>query len=115
MDEVFQDEWGNYFDRNGQPLSLFDLIARGIDVVGAWSSRSPYYSPDDPRYQQRGGYGYPQQYPGRTSNQDFNVGGSVDPRTGIRLNTQLSPWAIGLIAGGAVLLLGGFLTGRGRR
>lgn len=106
MDEVFQDEYGNYFDRNGQPLSLFDLIARGIDVVGAWSSRSPYYSPDDPRYQQRGGYSNQQAIPYRTNG--VNIGGSVDPRGGVSTSLQISPMM--LLIFGAVG--GAFLFGR---
>lgn len=102
MDEVFQDEWGNYFDRNGQPLSLYDLIARGIDVVGAWSSRSPYYSPNDPRYQQG-------QYPVRYS-QPYPVGGSPSFSPG-GVNTQgfqINWWA----AAGIGLLVGVFFAGR---
>lgn len=106
--EVYQDEWGNYFDAEGRQLSINDLIARGIDVVGAWSSRSPYYSPDDPRYQQgRGGYpyGYPSGYPAQQL-----PGGNFVPGT---LNTQgfqLNWWTAALIG----LLVGAFLLGKKR-
>lgn len=110
MDDVFYDQWGNYFDRNGDPLSVYDLIARGIDVAGAALSHSPYYSPDDPRYQQRGGYPYPQAYPVRTNQNDVNIGGSLDPRRGLTTNLQISPWM--LAVGG--LAVGAFLFGRRR-
>jgi len=114
MDEVFLDQFGNYYDSNGNQLSWYDLALRGIDVAGAALSRSPYVSPDDPRYQQRGGYGYPQQYPARTSSPDFAVSGNVDARTGVRLNTQIPTWAIALGAALGGALLFGNLLGRRR-
>lgn len=104
MDEIYQDQWGNYFDAYGRQLDINDLIARGIDVVGAWTSRSPYYSPDDPRYRNQG------RYPVQQSNvywpqQTASPGG---------INTQglqLNWWAIA----GIGVLAGAFIFGKRSR
>lgn len=112
--DYYQDIWGNYVFNDGTSLSLNDLIARGIDVTGAWLSRSPYVSPDDPRYQQRNNYpyGYPQTVPVRTGQgTDFAVGGSLSPTGGLRTNVQVSPWL--LMLGG--LFVGAIFFGKGRR
>jgi hypothetical protein len=99
MDEIYQDEWGNYFDAYGRQLSINDLIARGIDVAGAWASRSPYYSPDDPRYrEQQGRYPQPSNvyWPQQT----------VSPTNLNRQGFQLEWWAlvgIGAIVGAVFL------------
>lgn len=112
MDTVYYDQFGNYFDRYGAPLTLNDLIARGIDVVGAWGSRSPYISPDDPRYRGRNSpYVYPQGYPRNQGADDFSIGGSLNPRGGLSVNSQVSPWVLMLVGLGAGLLL----FGKGRR
>lgn len=94
MNEYYRDGWGNYYDQDGNPIDWQSVLERGIDVVGAWSSRSPYYSPDDPRYQQRGGYGGYGPYP--TGNQTF-VPGAVTPG-GFSINWQTAA-IVGLLAG----------------
>lgn len=107
-DEVYMDNWGNYFDANGRQLDIYDLIARGIDVAGAYAGRSPYISPDDPRYrddryQQPYGYGFPNQT--RTRSGDF-IPGAVNDR-----GFQLNWWSAALIG----VVVGAFLLGkRGR-
>lgn len=90
------------FDQYGNPI--WDTINRGIDVVGAAWSRSPYISPDDPRYQQ-GGY-YNGGYPGSPA----QVPAGYVPGT---LNTQgfqINWWTAALIG----LLVGAFLLGKRR-
>lgn len=103
-EEIYTDNFGNYFDRYGRALDVNDLIARGIDVVGAWSSRSPYVSPDDPRFRNRGGGWFPggggQMVPVGSA-----VPGSVNPQ-----GFQLSWWAAGLIG----VVVGAFLLGKRR-
>ena len=37
----------------GGGIDWGSIINRGIDVACGYLTRSPYYSPDDPRYQQR--------------------------------------------------------------
>jgi hypothetical protein len=109
MDQVFTDGFGNYFDRDGNQLSLYDLIARGIDVVGAGVSHSPYYSPDDPRYDERGAGGNYPIYtgPGNRS----QVPGGLVPGTVNAQGFQLNWWTAALIG----VLVGSFLLGkRGR-
>jgi hypothetical protein len=109
MEEVFTDGYGNYyFTASGQPLTYFDLIARGIDVAGARLSRSPYISPDDPRYQ-RGNFpaNFPQ--PGsanqtRTNSGDY-IPGAVNDR-----GFQLNWWTAALIG----VVVGSFLLGKKR-
>lgn len=109
MDDVFQDDWGNwYFKENGQPLTYFDLIARGLDVIGAAWSDSRYVSPDDPRYRRGSTYQDQQIYYSRTNPNGVNVGGSFDPRGGINTNVQISPMML-LIIG---LMGGAFVFGR---
>lgn len=105
-DEVYMDDWGNYFDASGRQLDIYDLIARGIDVAGAYAGRSPYISPDDPRYRnQRGGW-FPQSYPGQGVPPGSAVPGAVNPQ-----GFQMSWWAAGLIG----VIAGAFLLGkRGR-
>lgn len=91
-----------YLDASGNPV--WDSINRGIDVLGAWASRSPYYSPDDPRYQ-RQDYGrgsYPPEYVG---------GGSYVPGTLSTQGFQINWWTAALIG----LLIGAFFLGKGRR
>jgi len=110
-DEVYTDGFGNYFDAYGRTLDINDLIARGIDVVGAWASRSPYYSADDPRYRQQGRYpqsppygaGFPNQT--RTASGDF-VPGAVNDR-----GFQLNWWSAALIG----VVVGAFFLGKGKR
>lgn len=102
-DEVYTDGFGNYFDASGRQLDIYDLIARGIDVAGAYAGNSPYYSPDDPRYQNRGGWNYPAQgYPNTTQ-----------PNAPVSFNPQgfNMPWWALL---GLGLLAGSFLLGRRR-
>lgn len=101
-EEIYSDGMGNYFDRYGRPLDINDLIARGIDVVGAWSSRSPYVSPDDPRFQNRGGGWFPNQ-----PNVPF---GSTAPVAINQQGFQMPWWALL----GIGLLAGSFLLGRRR-
>jgi len=106
--DYYQDSWGTYrFIGNGRELNVYDLIARGIDVVGAWSSRSPYVSPNDPRFQQqqRGNYGAGYPNPSPVGNQTF-VPGSINP-SGFQIN-----WQTALIGG---LLIGAFFLGSKRR
>lgn len=106
MDEVYTDGFGNYFDADGNSLSLYDLIARGIDVVGAWSSRSPYYSPDDPRYQQGQYPQYGQRYPvSGAYGQGGSIPGTVNPQ-----GFQLNWWAAALIG----VVAGAFFLGKRR-
>lgn len=89
------DDYSYNFDWSGDN-PLWGAINRGIDVLGAYSSRSPYYSPDDPRYQQqqgRGGGYYPQ------------PGGQVyaSPQGGAGIN--LSTNTLMLIAGGILIFM----------
>jgi len=100
-EEIYSDGFGNYFNQYGQPLSINDLIARGIDVVGAWSSRSPYVSPNDPRYRNRGGW-FPNQ---------ANVPVSSTAPVAINQQGFQMPWWALL---GIGLLAGSFLLGRRR-
>lgn len=91
----------------GGGLDWTSIINRGIDVAGARLSRSPYYSPDDPRYQTQGGpMYYPQgpvyQGPPGSDYPLGNVGAS---------GVQLSQTTILLIGLAAAL----FLFGRSRR
>ncbi|MFN0108540.1 MAG: hypothetical protein ACKVZH_06765 [Blastocatellia bacterium] len=104
-EEVYTDGFGNYFDAYGRTLDINDLIGRGIDVLGAWSSRSPYYSADDPRYRNQQGR-YPQGYP----QGGFPVGGSI-PGAVNPQGFQLNWWAAALIG----VVAGAFLLGKGRR
>lgn len=104
-EEVFTDGFGNYFDAYGRTLDTNDLIARGIDVLGAWASRSPYYGPDDPRYRNQQGR-YPSNYPVSGYPAGGNVPATVNPQ-----GFQLTWWAAGLIG----IVVGSFLLGkRGR-
>lgn len=102
---IYTDGYGNYFDEYGRTLSLNDLIARGIDVVGAATSNSPYYSPDDPRYQGNFPYGYPSPYPAQQL-----PGGQFVPGTVSTQGFQLNWWSAALIG----LLVGAFLLGKRR-
>lgn len=106
-DEVYMDEFGNYFDANGRQLDIYDLIARGIDVAGAYAGRSPYISPNDPRYRERRGGWYPQSgYPNQTrTNTGDYIPGSVNPR-----GFQLNWWSAALIG----VVVGAFLLGKRR-
>jgi len=109
MDEVYTDGFGNYFDAYGRTLDTNDLIARGIDVLGAWASRSPYYSADDPRYRQTGRYpqGYPNSgYPGSPS----QVPAGYVPGTVNTQGFQLNWWTAALIG----VVVGSFLLGKKR-
>lgn len=98
-----------YFDEYGNPI--WDSINRGIDVIGAAVSDSPYYSPDDPRYQQ-GGYspgGYypqPQYYP-----QPAAQGGNLSLGSVGLSGVNVSP--VTLLLGGIVLAL--IFFGKSRR
>lgn len=104
--EVYTDGYGSYFDASGRQLDIYDLIARGIDVAGAYAGRSPYYSPDDPRYQNRGGWGFP--------SGTYPVGGYPTAQNApVSFNPQgfNMPWWALL---GIGLLAGSFLLGRRR-
>jgi len=107
-EEVYTDGFGNYFDAYGRSLDINDLIARGIDVAGAWASRSPYYSPDDPRYRQGNQQRYPAGgYPGSPS----QVPAGYVPGTVNTQGFQLNWWTAALIG----VVVGSFLLGkRGR-
>lgn len=77
-------------------------INRGIDVLGAWASRSPYYSPDDPRYQQQQQQRQPQVY----APTDPNASGAV--RTNLNndgAGINLSKETLMLIAGGVLIFM----------
>lgn len=76
-------DWGN-------------IINRGIDVVGAWSSRSPYVSPDDPRYreQPRPIYQQPQPQP-QPSRPPQNDGDGI----------KLSKETLMMFAGGVLIFM----------
>lgn len=105
MDEYYTYDGVTAFDWSGNRYDVFDLIARGIDVVGAATSNSPYVSPDDPRYRNRGGW-FPQPYPGQGVPPGSAVPGAVNPQ-----GFQMSWWAAGLIG----IVAGAFLLGkRGR-
>jgi hypothetical protein len=87
-----------------------DSINRGIDVLGAWASRSQYVSPDDPRYRQpRGGY-YPQQpyYEPR----GVSVQGDVNAR-GVNAGLNISTNTLLLVGLGVVVFMLGTKRGRG--
>jgi len=92
------------FDARGQRYDINDLIMAGISVVGAATSNSPYVSPQDPRYQNRGGW-LPGQFPGQ----------GIPPGTAapVAINQQgfQMPWWALL---GIGLLAGSFLLGRRR-
>jgi len=109
MDEVYTDGFGNYYDAYGRTLDTNDLLARGIDVLGAWASRSPYYSPDDPRYQQGQ---YPQRYPagGGYPGSPSQVPAGYVPGTVNTQGFQLNWWTAALIG----LVVGSFLLGKRR-
>lgn len=94
------------FDQHGNRYDLFDLIARGIDVVGAATSDSPYVSPNDPRYQNRNGGWFPSNYPA----QGYPSGA---PNAPVSFNPQgfNMPWWALL---GLGLLAGSFLLGKRR-
>lgn len=106
MDEFFTYDGVTAFDWSGNRYDVYDLIARGIDVVGAATSNSPYVSPDDPRYRNRGGGWFPGQFPGQGIPPGSTVPATVNPQ-----GFQLSWWAAGLIG----VVVGAFLLGkRGR-
>ena len=107
MDEFYTYDGVTAFDWSGNRYDVYDLIARGIDVVGAATSNSPYVSPDDPRYRNRGGGWFPQPLPNqtRTNTGDF-IPGAVNDR-----GFQLNWWSAALIG----VVVGAFLLGkRGR-
>ena len=110
MDEVYTDGFGNYFDASGRQLDIYDLIARGIDVAGAYAGNSPYYSPDDPRY--RNGNRYPTNYPGQGyPGSPSQVPAGYVPGTVNTQGFQLNWWTAALIG----VVVGSFLLGkRGR-
>jgi hypothetical protein len=88
--------WPDYYNlTDGGGIDWGSIIGRGIDVVGAAVSNSPYYSPDDPRYQQQGPVYYPQ----------TGGGGQVvttgQGGAGIHLSTN----TLMLIAGGILIFL----------
>lgn len=92
-----------------------EWVNRGIDVLGAWASRSPYISPSDPRYRANINVGmqpsyYPQQYPAPVPG--VNPGADVAvSRSGLQLST---PVIAGLAAAGGLLLAGVLFGKRGR-
>ncbi len=87
---------------DGYEYDVNDLIARGIDVLGAWASRSQYYSPDDPRYQQGQ---YPNRYPATYPSTAPNSPVSLSP-AGFAM-----PWWALL---GIGIVVGSFLLGKRR-
>jgi len=116
MDDFYTYDGVTAFDSSGNRYDVFDLIMAGINVAGATLSHSPYYAENDPRFKQGGRYSQPVPRQSDTrSNQDFNAGGSFDPRTGLRLNTQISPWMIAVGGGLLVALLAGSLLGGRKR
>ncbi len=78
------------------------LIGRGIDVTGAVLSRSPYYSPDDPRYQGGGYPSFPQQPGYYPQQQQAYTLGSVGAG-----GVTVSPTTILLVGVAAALILFG--------
>jgi hypothetical protein len=60
---------GSYYDsyfRHDPPDDVpwyVDPLNRGLDVLGAWASDSPYVSPDNPRYRPSQTTVYAPQYP----------------------------------------------------
>jgi hypothetical protein len=103
MDQYITYDGITAYGPGGYEYDVNDLIARGIDVLGAWTSRSPYISPDDPRYQQG-------QYPVRPpSTFPSNV-----PNSPVSLNPNgfAMPWWALL---GIGVVVGSFLLGKGRR
>jgi hypothetical protein len=112
--EVWYDDFGNAYDQYGNPIDWNALFARGLDVVGAWASRSPYVSPDDPRYQQRGGYPQGNYPPNYTQTAGVGVSGNIGPG-GVKTSLQLSPTVVfvGALVVGA-LFVGPLITGRRR-
>lgn len=109
MDEVYTDGYGNYFDVSGRQLDIYDLIARGIDVAGAYAGRSPYISPDDPRY--RAGQ-YQTRYPanGGYPGSPAQVPSGYVPGTVNTQGFQLNWWTAALIG----VVVGSFLLGKKR-
>lgn len=102
MDEFYTYDGVTAFDWSGNRYDVYDLIARGIDVVGAATSNSPYFSPDDPRFRNRGGGWFPQAgYPSPNPE-------SVSPGSVNRQGVQINFWF--LLFGAA--LLGAFAAGR---
>lgn len=75
------------------------IINRGIDVVGAAVSKSPYYSPNDPRYQ-------PQPQPPVYYPTSAGAGGAV--RTSVSSDgagLHLSKETLMMIAGGVLIFM----------
>jgi hypothetical protein len=110
MDEVYTDGLGNYYDASGRQLDIYDLIARGIDVAGAYAGRSPYISQDDPRY--RAGQ-YPTRYPasgGGYPGLPSQVPAGYVPGTVNTQGFQLNWWTAALIG----VVVGSFLLGKKR-
>jgi len=104
--ELYQNDYyqsGIPYDPN---IDLYDLAARGIDVAGAALSRSPYYSPDDPRYRANNQniYQFPQPLP-----QGGNVAAASLNSGGISASIPFWAWALGGV------VLAAFLFGKGRR
>lgn len=92
--------------QGGNQLDIFDLIGRGIDVVGSTLSHSPYLSPNDPRYGQRNA---PPVVYGSVPTQSYNhcnglqLGGSVGAGGTVGGGGVCLPWW-GLALGGALIL-----------
>jgi hypothetical protein len=82
---------------------------RGLDVLGAWSSRSPYISPDDPRYRELQRMGYAPPYYEGTHYPGLNQPSANVSQFGTQFNIPFWGWAlIGVVAGS-------YFLGKGRR
>ena len=84
------------------------IIERGIDVAGARLGRSPYFSPDDPRYRPNVNIGYPPGYGFPPGGRPDQVSADVSP-AGTQFTVPWWAWAFGGI------VVGSFLLGKGRR
>ncbi len=94
----------NYFAALNNAPWWSEPIDRGLDVLGAYASRSPYISPNDPRYKGNVNI-YGQQYPGQYPNPAV---ANAD-----QFGTQFSiPWWGWAVLG---VVVGSYLLGKGRR
>lgn len=91
---------GSLYGSNNAGPWREEPINRAIDVLGAYASRSPYISPDDPRYR---GSQRPIGYPAQYSNTD-----QLHVST---FGTQV-PWWMWAVVGA---LAGAYFLGKGRR
>lgn len=98
------------FDPYGDEPWYVDPLNRGLDVLGAWASRSPYVSPDDPRHRpnQTTVYQHPQGAPGPQLAPGV---ARQSQQANVSVPTDFLKW--GLILGGAVFF--GMLFGQRKR